>query len=187
MKCNESRPGFELVSPSSFPTTITITPRAPPSCEHNYTSFKHNIKKPLNITLQPLNITLQLFNITLDPLNLTLHPLNINLHPLKNIINIHVTEQNLLKKIFFQNKISKSCFLLFFNYKYLLRHVRPGFNLWSSQSRLTKWYLIPSCLTLSIIRDVSRVKWNNPGKGVAPSLTSRRCSYWKGTPQIALD
>ena len=30
MKCNEFRPGFELLSPSSFPTTITITPRAPP-------------------------------------------------------------------------------------------------------------------------------------------------------------
>ena len=30
MKCNEFRPGFELVSPCSFPTTITITPRAPP-------------------------------------------------------------------------------------------------------------------------------------------------------------
>ena len=30
MKCNQSRPGFELVSPCSFSTTITITPRAPP-------------------------------------------------------------------------------------------------------------------------------------------------------------
>ena len=30
MKCNQSRPGFELVSPCPFPTTITITPRAPP-------------------------------------------------------------------------------------------------------------------------------------------------------------
>ena len=29
-KCNQSRPGFELVSPCPFPTTITITPRAPP-------------------------------------------------------------------------------------------------------------------------------------------------------------
>ena len=29
MKCNQSRPGFELVSPCPFPTTITITPRAP--------------------------------------------------------------------------------------------------------------------------------------------------------------
>ena len=30
MKCNQSRPGFELVSPCPYPTTITITPRAPP-------------------------------------------------------------------------------------------------------------------------------------------------------------
>ena len=30
MKCNRSRPGFELVSPRSFPTAITTTPRAPP-------------------------------------------------------------------------------------------------------------------------------------------------------------
>ena len=29
MKCNQSRPGFELVSPCPFPATITITPRAP--------------------------------------------------------------------------------------------------------------------------------------------------------------
>ena len=30
MKCNQSRPGFELVSPCPFPRTVTITPRAPP-------------------------------------------------------------------------------------------------------------------------------------------------------------
>ena len=30
MKCNQSRPGFELVSPCQFPTTITTSPRAPP-------------------------------------------------------------------------------------------------------------------------------------------------------------
>ena len=29
MRCNQSRPGFELVSLCPFPTTITITPRAP--------------------------------------------------------------------------------------------------------------------------------------------------------------
>ena len=29
MKCNQSRPGFELESLCPFPTTITITPRAP--------------------------------------------------------------------------------------------------------------------------------------------------------------
>ena len=38
-----------------------------------------------------------------------------------------------------------------------------------SYQRLKKWYLMPPCLTLSIIRYVSRVKWSNPGKGVAPS------------------
>ena len=32
-----------------------------------------------------------------------------------------------------------------------------------------KWYLIPHCLTFSIIRYVTRVKWGNPGKGVASS------------------
>ena len=33
-----------------------------------------------------------------------------------------------------------------------------------------KWYLMPPCLALSIMRWGSRVKWNNPGNGVAPSL-----------------
>ena len=40
-----------------------------------------------------------------------------------------------------------------------------------------KWYLIPPCLTLSNIRYVSRVKWSNPQKGVAPSPTPRCSSY----------
>ena len=44
-----------------------------------------------------------------------------------------------------------------------------------------KWYLIHPCLTLSIIRYVSRVKWSTPGKGVALFLPPRYCSYWKGT------
>ena len=33
-----------------------------------------------------------------------------------------------------------------------------------------KLYLMPPCLALSIIRYVSRVKWSNPGNGVALSL-----------------
>ena len=41
-----------------------------------------------------------------------------------------------------------------------------------SYQRLKKWYLMPICLTLSIIRYGSRVKWNNPEKGVALSPTS---------------
>ena len=43
-----------------------------------------------------------------------------------------------------------------------------------------KWYLIPPCLTLSNTRYVSKVKWSNPGKGVAPSPTPRCSSYEKG-------
>ena len=36
-----------------------------------------------------------------------------------------------------------------------------------SDQKPKKWYLMPSCLTLSIIRCRSRVKQSNPGKGVA--------------------
>ena len=39
-----------------------------------------------------------------------------------------------------------------------------------SYKKLKKCYLISPCLTPSIIRHVSRVKWSNPGKWVAPSL-----------------
>ena len=37
--------------------------------------------------------------------------------------------------------------------------------------RLKKWYLMPPFLMLSIIRYGSGVKYNNPGKGVAPTPT----------------
>ena len=53
--------------------------------------------------------------------------------------------------------------------------------------RLKKWYLMPPCITLSIIRYGSRVKWSNPGKRVAPSPTPRCSSYWKGNLQVTLD
>ena len=42
MKCNQPRPGFELESPCSFPTTITITPRAPSLWWYQY-SYTHTI------------------------------------------------------------------------------------------------------------------------------------------------
>ena len=41
--------------------------------------------------------------------------------------------------------------------------------------------------TFSIIRYVSRVKWSNPEKGVAPSPTHRCNSKWKGSLWVALD
>ena len=56
-----------------------------------------------------------------------------------------------------------------------------------SYQRLKKWCLIPTWLTLSIIRYVSRVKWSNPGIGVAPSPTPRCSSYWKRSLRVALD
>ena len=56
-----------------------------------------------------------------------------------------------------------------------------------SYQRLEKWYLIPTCLALSIIRHVSRIKWSNPGKVVAPSPTPRCSSYWKGSLPVARD
>ena len=50
-----------------------------------------------------------------------------------------------------------------------------------SYQRLKKWYLMPPCLTLSIIRYRSRVEWSNPGKGVAPSPTPWCSSYRKSS------
>ena len=39
MKCNQSRPGFELVSPCPFPTTITTTPRTPWDAYNKFPEF----------------------------------------------------------------------------------------------------------------------------------------------------
>ena len=45
MKSNQSRPGFELVSPCPFPTTITTTPRAP-QCESMVVIACHRFTRP---------------------------------------------------------------------------------------------------------------------------------------------
>ena len=50
-----------------------------------------------------------------------------------------------------------------------------------------KWYLMLPRLTLSIIRYGSRIKWSNPGKGVAPSPTPWCSSYRKGRLRVTLD
>ena len=50
-----------------------------------------------------------------------------------------------------------------------------------------KWYLMLPCLTLSIIRYGSRVKWSNLEKGVAPSPTPWCCNYRKGSLWVILD
>ena len=56
-----------------------------------------------------------------------------------------------------------------------------------SYQRLKKWYLMPPCLTLSIIRYRSKVKWSNPRKGVAPSPTLWFSSYQKGSLWVTID
>ena len=56
-----------------------------------------------------------------------------------------------------------------------------------SYHRLKKWYLMPPCLALSIICYGSRVKWSNPGKGVAPSPTPQSSSYRKGSLRVTLE
>ena len=56
-----------------------------------------------------------------------------------------------------------------------------------SYQRLKKWYSIIPCLTLSIIRYISRVKSSNPGEEVVPSPTPWCSSYRKGSLRVTLD
>ena len=61
----------------------------------------------------------------------------------------------------------------------------------TSYQRLKRWYMIHPCITLGIMRYVSRVKWSNPGEKVAPSLTLRckrgHFSIWKRSFRVDLD
>ena len=54
-------------------------------------------------------------------------------------------------------------------------------------SKTQKWYLMLLCLTLSIKRYGSRVKWSNLGKRKASSPTPRCSSHWKRSFRVALD
>ena len=56
-----------------------------------------------------------------------------------------------------------------------------------SYHRLKKWYLMPLCLTLCIIKYGSRVNWSKPGNWVAPSPKPRYHSYWKESLWVTLD
>ena len=47
-----------------------------------------------------------------------------------------------------------------------------------------KWYLMWPCLTLSIIRYGSCVKWSNPGKGIAPPPMTWCSSQWKWSLRV---
>ena len=54
-------------------------------------------------------------------------------------------------------------------------------------SKTFKIVLLPPCLTLCIIRYVSRVKCRNSGEGVAPSATPWCSSYWKRSLRVTID
>ena len=53
--------------------------------------------------------------------------------------------------------------------------------------RHKKWYLMPPCLTLSIVRYGSRIKWSNPRNGVAPFPSPWCSSHCKGSLPVTLD
>ena len=60
-----------------------------------------------------------------------------------------------------------------------VRDIRAGGTTW--------WWWYIYIYIYIYIRYVSRVKWSNPGKGVAPSPTPRRSRYWKRSLLVALD
>ena len=86
------------------------------------------------------------------------------------------------------------CCLFFFSYShtlYIYIYILAGSPMvWETRvqslvephQRLKKCYLMLACSALSTIRWGSRVKWSNPGNGVAPSPTPWCSSYWKGEP-----
>ena len=56
-----------------------------------------------------------------------------------------------------------------------------------SYRRLKKWYLMTPCITLSIIRYGSRIKWSKRINGATPSPIHWCRSYWKGCLRVALN
>ena len=50
-----------------------------------------------------------------------------------------------------------------------------------------KWYLMPPCLTLNIIRYKVRVEWSNIWNRIVLSPSPRCSSYWKGSFRVTLD
>ena len=56
-----------------------------------------------------------------------------------------------------------------------------------SYQKSKNWYLMPPCLTLSVIRYRSRVKWSNPRKRVATFPTPYCSSYRKGSLRVTPD
>ena len=104
------------------------------------------------------------------------------------IVILHILIMKLVNLL-----ILNSLLLILFHFNSLpsVYYWHNGWDLGSIPSwvipKTQKWYLMPPCLTLSTIMYISRVKWGNLGKGVAPSCTPRYSSYRKGNLQVALN
>ena len=59
-----------------------------------------------------------------------------------------------------------------------------GVQILDCHTKDKKWYLMPPCFTLSIIRYGSRVMCSNPRNGVPPPAP-QYSSYWKGSLPVA--
>ena len=107
----------------------------------NIYSFVHSLS---------LSLSLYIY-IYMSVCNLCLYEKHIFLCPLYIYIYMSVCNSCLYEKYIFL------CPLYIYIYIYIYQ-------------RLKKWYLMPPCLTLSIIRYGSRVKQSNPGKEQRPPL-----------------
>ena len=87
---------------------------------------------------------------------------------------------------YYGNKIVCICYQHWVEHSPMVRETGVQSQVESYQ-RLKIWYLMPLRLTLNFIRSGSRVKWSNPGNGVAPSPTLWCSSYCKGSLRVALD
>ena len=166
MKCNQSRPGFELVSPCSFPTAITTTPRAPPDDDDG------DIRKIL--TKNVLNLMIFFVENGTGYLRTSLerdcnYRIKIKLETVVEVGGKGPIFNGLMSRVFANGPVDWGLI--------------PGEVVPKTQTL----YLKPPCWTLSIIRYGSRVKWSNPEKGIEPSLTYLCSSYWKGSLRVTFD
>ena len=103
--------------------------------------------------------------------------MHLHIHPIHTYTHTHT-------HYIYKFLLTKKCCI--YIYIYIAQETKVQSQVVSYQ-RLKKWFLMLPCLTLSIIRQGSRVKWSNPGKGVASSATSWCCSNRKGTLRVIVD